>query len=111
MISVESQGAVQVVSAAAPLNADFAEPLVTAVQNASTAGLPMVVIDLSKSALVDSAGLEALLDSREAIRARGGTVKLAGLNLLVRDILTATGVGDLFQSYDTAKAAVGSYSR
>lgn len=111
MITYESQGAVQVVTAAAPLNADYSEPLIGAVKNSTTVGLPMVVLDLSKSALIDSAGLECLLEAREAVRSRGGTIKLAGLNPLVRDILNATGVGDHFQTYETAKAAVGSFSR
>ena len=111
MISLEKQGAVSVLSVEATLNAESAEGLLSAFNSPVGRGLPQFVLDLSHVPLVDSSGLEAVLDARAAVRARGGVVKLSGPRPLVADILTATGVGEQFEVFPSVKAAVGSFSR
>ena len=111
MISAESQGAVTVLTPDTPITGEHAEELSIAVEKRLSAGLPMMVLDLSGVAMLDSAGLEAVLDARDAVRSRGGLIKLAGPTPLVEDILAATGVGDQFEQFDNSKAAVGSFAR
>lgn len=111
MITPETQGAVTVLMAAGSINAENAEQLVESVTEQASRGLPQLVLDLSQVALVDSAGLEAVLDCRAAVRSKGGVLKLAGPRPLVDDILVATGVGDHFEVFPSAKSAVGSFSR
>ncbi|MEM6330169.1 MAG: STAS domain-containing protein [Planctomycetota bacterium] len=111
MITVETQGAVTVLTPDVPLNAEAAEPLLAALHAPASPGLPQVVLDLSGVAIIDSAGLEAVLDARAEVRGRGGVIKLAGARPLVADILVATGVGDTFEMLGSTKAAVGSFSR
>ncbi len=85
MFSVKPQGAVDVVQLGGQLNQENAEQLVETVQSGLAEGQPMVVLDMSDVTLLDSAGLDALLDSRDAVLLKGGTVKLAaiigGMNL------------------------------
>lgn len=111
MISCETQGAVRVLAPSAPLTEDLAGELLSSVQKPGEIGLPQVVVDLAATPLVDSAGLDALLDARDSIRGRGGIMKLAAANPLVGDALEATGVGDHFELFETCKAAVRSFAR
>ncbi len=111
MIHVETQGAVDVLNIDGSLNAEKANELAAALVQVTKAGPPMVVCDLSHVQLVNSDGLEWLLDAADEIAQNGGTMKLAGPSPLVADILRLTGVGSRFEIFDTAKAGVGSFAR
>ncbi|MGI9457550.1 MAG: STAS domain-containing protein [Aeoliella sp.] len=108
---METQGAVDVMRIDGTLNAEKAKELASAVGRAVRAGVPMVMCDLTAVQLVDSDGLEALLDAHEEVTMRGGAMKLAGATPLVSDILRLTGAGDRFEMFDTASAGVGSFAR
>lgn len=109
MISVAPQGAVDVVRFDGSLNHENADKLVEAVESDLTEGQPMVVLDMSDVPLLDSAGLEALMDLRDWALVRGGVVKLASLSPLCADVLRVTGVSSHFQVYKDVKVAVGSF--
>ena len=111
MLQIESQGAVDVVMPKFALNHEHVESLRTAVAGRSLAGQPMLVIDMSQVPLIDSAGLETLLDIQQTLRESSGTLKLAGLTQLCEDILRVTGLADRFETYAETKAAVGSFVR
>jgi anti-anti-sigma factor len=61
--------------------------------------------------LIDSAGLELLLDVRDRCLRSGGALQLAAPNPLCRDILQATGLASQFAIFDTVTAAVGSFAQ
>ena len=109
MFSVDSQGAVDVVQLEGPLTEETVESLSDSIERGLSGGLPMVVLNMAHVPLLDSAGLEGLLDAREKVALRGGTVKLAGLNPLCQEVLRVTQVGSHFQSFSGTKAAVGSF--
>ena len=69
----------------------------------------MVVLDMSDVPLMDSAGLDALLDISDAVLLKGGAVKLAALTQLCADVLRVTGVAGHFETYKEVKIAVGSF--
>ena len=75
-----------------------------------TRGQPRVVLDLQHVPLIDSAGLEALLDSRDECVRRAGTMHLATPNRLCRDILRVTGLDHQFSIFDDVISAVGSFA-
>ena len=110
MFQTEAQGAVHVVTCGGPLNhenvTDFRENI-----DKCLGGQPMIVLDLGESALIDSSGLESLLEVQEEVETLGGSVKLAAAGSLCQDALRATGISDRFEQFDTVKAAIGSYSR
>lgn len=111
MIAAEMHGAVEVLKPSAALNRETAAKLCESVIGRRVRGQPMVIVDLSQTPLIDSAGLEALLDVRDHVRGLGGAAKLAALSPLCRDILRATGVADVFEVYKDANAAVRSFLR
>jgi len=61
--------------------------------------------------LLDSAGLELLVETHIRCGTRGGGLQLAATNSLCREILTATGLASRFALFDSVTAAVGSYAQ
>ncbi len=109
MFQVESQGAVDVVNLQGPLISDSVEDLEKTLDSNLSGGQPMVVLNLTGVPLLDSAGLDALLDARDRINHLGGTVKLSGLTPLCEEVLRVTRVGSHFECHDGTKSAVGSF--
>jgi anti-anti-sigma factor len=109
MISMAPQGAVDVVRLNGSLTHENADKLVETVEPGLTEGQPMIVLDMSDVPLLDSAGLEALMDLHDWAQVRGGVVKLASLSPLCADVLRVTGVGSHFPIYKDVKVAVGSF--
>jgi anti-anti-sigma factor len=110
MSLLERQGAVSVLRPQGPLTEAQCASFLDAAATKLGAGRPMVVVDLHEVPLVDSAGLEALVELRDRLEARGGAVKLAGVNALCGDILRVTGVGHKFQQYSHVKSAVAGFA-
>ncbi len=111
MFQFESQGAVDLLAPQIALNHENAEQFIIAVAERSYSGQPMVVIDMSSVPLVDSAGLEALLDIQQRFRESAGSLKLAGLTQLCEDVLRVTGLSQRFETYADTNSAVRSFVR
>ncbi|MCC6492035.1 MAG: STAS domain-containing protein [Pirellulales bacterium] len=110
MFALERQGAVNVIRPHGALEAKCCEEFKRVVLQGLGGGRPMIVVDLHDVPLIDGAGLEALVDLRDALEARGGAVKLAAVNPLCADILRVTGVGPQFEQFPQSRAAVGSFA-
>jgi anti-anti-sigma factor len=109
MFERAKQGAVDVVHGDDPLNAEFVPRVLQLLEECGAHGQPRAVLDLGNVPLVDSAGLEMLLDVQEGFQRRGGALKLAVRNTLCREILSVTGVGAHFEIFPDAASAVGSF--
>ena len=72
-------------------------------------GRQTLIVDLSKVAFVDSAGLEALVDVTEKLNQAGRSLKICGANQTVRAVLRLTGVAGSFEFYDEVNAGVRSF--
>ncbi len=111
MFPVQSQGAVDVIAPTQALTVDNAAQLIETVGSQLSEGQPKVVLDMGEVQLMDSAGLDSLLDVRQALQEKGGAVKLASLSPLCKDILRVTGLDCRFDTYRDVKSAVGSFVR
>ena len=109
MFGRNKQGAVDVVAGDDPLSADYIPRVLRLLEECGAQGQPRVVLDLDRVPLIDSAGLEMLLDVQESFQRRGGTLKLAARSPLCREILSVTGVGAHFEVFPEAASAVGSF--
>jgi len=109
MFHVESQGAVDVIKPMVPLSQENAGDLMETIEAKLSKGQSMVVLDMNDVPLIDSAGLDSLLDVQQALRSRGGIMKLAGVPQLCQEILRITRVEQQFESYFDAKTAVRSF--
>jgi anti-anti-sigma factor len=105
------EGAVDLIRGDDPINAEHVEQLAALLQESVGRGQPFVVLDLEKVPLLDSAGLELLLEYRETFQQLGGALKLSGANPLCEDILSITGVGASFEIFQDSLSALGSFAR
>jgi anti-anti-sigma factor len=67
-----------------------------------------VVLNLERVALVDSEGLEALLEIHNDLERAGRALKLIGLNDVCKDILVVTRLLNVLHVYNDLHAAVQS---
>lgn len=111
MFKVSLQGAVHVFSGTAPLNSEHISLAKEACEQCFGKGQPHLVLHLSGIPLIDSEGLELLLDLRDRCMKCGGAVHLSAPNVLCRDILQATGLAGEFAIFDDQAAAVGSFAQ
>jgi anti-sigma B factor antagonist len=65
-----------------------------------------VIIDLSHVTFVDSTGLGALIAARTSARQRGGSLALVSPPPMVRRLLGATRLHDIFAIYDSMPDAI-----
>ncbi len=103
-------GAVDIVRGAAPIIAPALKQLSAILDECLTHGQPRLVLDLEKVPLIDSQGLELLLDYQERCLDHGGSMKLAAPSALCHDILTVTEVASRFDIYRDCVSAVGSFA-
>ena len=79
----KQQGAVDVISGGDRISGEHVAELSTVLEARLGHGQPQIVLDLQSVALIDSAGLELLLDFQEKCQRMGGAMKLANAERLV----------------------------
>lgn len=68
-----------------------------------------VVLDLDHTELLDSAGLEAMLDAQDKLRESGGDVKVTTTNAVNRKILEITRLDQHVEVFSSVVDAVKSF--
>ena len=111
MFDLTRQGAVDVVHGDEPLNHEITDEVRATLESIEKQGQPHVVFDLENVPLIDSQGLELLLDFQDSFSDRGGALKLAGPNSLCRNILKITKVETQIEIFDDVISAVGSFAQ
>jgi anti-anti-sigma factor len=109
MFTHKQQGAVDVISGGDRISGEHVAELAGVLEARLGHGLPQIVLDLQSIAIVDSAGLELLLDFQEKCQRMGGALKLANVGALCREVLKATGVGARFEMFRDSGGAVRSF--
>ena len=111
MFQESKQGAVTVVSVSGPLTVENVPQAAEILERCCQSGTPRAVFDLARMPLIDSAGLELLLNAHEQFERRGGAFKVAGASPLCVDALSVTGIVDQLEVYDELTQAIRSYLR
>jgi anti-anti-sigma factor len=109
MFELKRQGAVDVVGGGERIAGDRVGELAALLKERGNQSPPHVVLDLQGVAVVDSAGLELLMDTQETYQRLGGALKLANPGTLCREVLKATGVGSRFEIFPDTRSAVRSF--
>jgi anti-sigma B factor antagonist len=104
-------GAVDIVRSSDPINLEHVQELAEVLDECLLRGQPRVVVDLERVALIDSAGLELLLDYQDRCIERGGVMKLSAPTPLCCDILSVTDVVARFEVHQDCLSAVGSFAQ
>jgi len=110
MSRLDRHGAVTVLRPTGPLRTEAIESLDDELQPMLRGGVPYLVIDLSETPLIDSAGLEWILGLDETCCRRGGCVRICSAGELCRDILRITAVGSSVQQFDDLTVTLGSFA-
>ncbi len=109
MFQQKCQGAVDVITGGDRISGEHVAELSALLASRVGRGQPQIVLDLQSIAVIDSAGLELLLDFQEKCQRRGGALKLANVGTLCREVLKATGVGARFEMFRDSGGAVRSF--
>jgi anti-sigma B factor antagonist len=109
MFTQKHQGAVDVISGGDRIAGEQVAELASVIEKQLERGQPQVVLDLQGVAVIDSSGLELLLDVQEKCQRMGGALKLAGMGAVCREVLKATGVGSKFEIFRDSGGAVRSF--
>ena len=80
------------------------------VQSLIQQGTKNIVIDLSRVAYVDSAGLGQLVQAYATTKNKGGALKLVNVTKKLKDLLVVTKLLTVFDTYDDEKAAISSFN-
>ena len=73
-------------------------------------GRKHVLIDLGGVGYIDSSGIGELASAFTSAAKAGGSIKLLNLTKRVRDLLAITKLLTVFDTFDTEKEALGSFS-
>jgi anti-sigma B factor antagonist len=93
------------------LNLREAKAFFREVQPILTSDRPQVVFDLSQVKVIDSAGVDMLLQCMAEIIKRDGDLKLAAMSPESAVVLEMTRTDRLFETYETSSDAVRSFGR
>ena len=80
------------------------------VQSLIQQGTKNIVIDLSRVAYVDSAGLGQLVQAYATTKNKGGALKLLNVTKRLKDLLVVTKLLTVFDTYEDEKAALASFN-
>ena len=86
--------------------AEAAAELEQALRALGRAGTRTLVVNLEEVRSIDFAGLSALVDGRQEIRAAGGELRLAGLTRQLGELVIITRLATMFNVYDSVDQAV-----
>ena len=109
MFQQKCQGAVDVITGGDRISGDRVAELSALLEGRVERGQPQIVLDLQSIVLIDSSGLEMLLNFQEKCQRMGGALKLANVGALCREVLKATGVGARFEMFRDSGGAVRSF--
>src|SRR5438132_12839322 len=94
------QGAVTVVKPTGPLTQAEAGEFKQVGMRTLESNLGRMLVDMSAIPFVDSLGLEALVELTEEMTKSGQMLKLCAANKTLREVLTLTGLGPMFEHFD-----------
>ena len=109
MFTHKCQGAVDVIGGGDRIAGEHVAELAKVLESRLEYGQPQIVLDMQGVAVIDSAGLELLLDAQEKCMRLGGALKLANLGALCREVLKATGVSSRFEVFRDTGSAIRSF--
>jgi len=107
-ISYEEHGQVCVLTMSGNFTSDQVDQFVRTTEDRLAAGCRHFVLDMGHVAIVDSAGLEAMLDLGDRLTSCGGRMMLVNLDEVVRRILEVTRLEREFDLHESVESAARS---
>lgn len=104
------QGCIEVVQLDERLTVDEVPTVDTLLKSAIGSRLPQLILDLRKVRLIDSAGLELLLETHQHCSNRGGSLHLAAPSPHLREVLRITGLDAEMLLHRDVVGAAGAFA-
>ena len=108
-LTKETFGQVMVVHTPDELTTEQAADLLEELTTVINGGQLQMVLEMDRTELFDSDGLNALLDLQDLLREKGGGVKVSGLGETGRKVFEVTRLGQRFDLFDSVIDAVSSF--
>lgn len=108
-ITVENFKRVDMVTASGRIDGSNAGELEAAFKELTDDGRYQLVTELSGVEYMSSAGLRALVATMRECKKHRGDLRIANPSERIQEVLSLAGLDSIFQTYDDAAAAVGSY--
>ncbi|MCX7839954.1 MAG: STAS domain-containing protein [Anaerolineae bacterium] len=109
-ISTKEYKRVDLVSVSGRVDSSTAPQLEKALQKIIDGGRYRIVVDLSETDFVSSAGIRVLLSALKQVRRfNRGDLRLAGMSSKVKKAFDLAGLLELFQVFENSVDAVGSF--
>lgn len=110
MYTMKKQGAVNVIQTETALDTSNAESFTDFTHQTLQAGQPRIVFDMSEVPLIDSAGMEAILNLQDECQRRGGALRIASPTNLCQDILDVCEISRSVEVLADVTRAVGRFA-
>ncbi len=110
MYSIKKQGAVDVIHSEVALDLNNAESFRDFSYKALQDGQPRIIFDMSEVPLIDSAGMDAIMDLQDECMRRGGSLRISSPTNLCQDILDVCEVSKSIEVLSDTTQAVGRFS-
>ena len=104
-------GAIDVIKAPSTLSGSDCDQCASAIRASVERHRVRIVLDISGTALIDSKGLEMLLECNETCLKRGGELVVAGPTPLCAEIFDITGIEQELNCHKDLRSALGSFAR
>lgn len=111
MLGVQNIGAVSVVQARSSLVGECLAQCRQAVDDSLDNRRLFLVLDLTECPLVNSSGLEFIVDSQQRCLSRGGKLVVAGAQDLCREVLSITGVDERVAVFTCMRTALADFAK
>jgi anti-anti-sigma factor len=108
-IDIKKMGTVDVIVPRGPLAEDDAETFIAQVEKRLEAASARFVLDMTDVSFLDSRGIEGIVETADALRSRGGRLRLAATPATCREVLELTGHADRVDFFDDTQSAVRSF--
>lgn len=108
-IDEQQHGAIVVLKPNGPLAGDEVEVFRDRLEQVQRETVGRFVVDISSIPLVDSEGLDALVDAAETMAANGRALKLCGVNQILREVFELTDLMTRFDCYEDVNTASRSF--
>ena len=111
MIDIQSVGSVSIIRSPSSLQADSLAQCRQSVTECFAKRRSLIILDLSDSLLINSEGLEFIVDTQHECLARGGKLVVAGPQPLCAEILFITGVEDSVAVFHDMRSALSDFAK
>lgn len=111
MLDIQTVGSVSIIRSPNSLQGDSLAQCQQSVTDCFAKRRPLIILDLSDSPLINSEGLEFIVDAQRQCLSRGGKLVVAGPQPLCAEILFITGVEDCVAVFNDMRSALSDFAK